>query len=333
MWSSRKSGGAVLLAAVAGALVLLGGAAGAGTAEACGTSGPLVCLSVSGTPDVVPPSEAGSPHYVSYGVEVANRARSTVTHVAVTVIPSGGLELVSAAPSAGSCTTTASRASCTIGSVAAGGAVTVDVVARAPAAEGTVGASFTASYDEGVNDGPKPDPKQDTVTTTLETTVALVSGSASSFVPEGASVELSTDPTDTGTATAGDPLIADAAITSAPAPLTALLEEVPGPLRCPKGVVCRRGDWVHASIPGTFDPPLSFTLRWDKSLVPSNLNAKKFALLVTECLDGCPLEVISARCSSAAPGASELPCLWNVARLQDGDWRATLVNDHNGYMH
>lgn len=333
MRSSRKSGG-LLFVMAAGALALLGdGAAGAGAAEVCGTSGPLVCLSVSGTPDVVPPSEAGSPHFVSYRVEAANRAQSTVTHGALTAAPSGGLELVSATAGGGSCTTSSAKATCNLGSLASGAVATVDVVARTPAAEGTAGVSFTVSFDEGVNDGPTPDPKQDTVTATHETTVASVPGSASSFVPEGTSVELSTDPTDTGTATLGDPLLADAAITSAPASLTALIEEVSAPLKCPKGVVCRRGDWLHASIPGTFDPPLTFALRWDKSLVPSNLNGKKFALLVTECLDGCPLEVVSARCSSAAPDASELPCLSNVVRLQDGDWAATLVNDHNGYMH
>ena len=67
-------------------------------------------------------------------------------------------------------------------------------------------------------------------------------------------------------------------------------------------------------------------------MIPTALNAKKFALLYTECLDGCPLEVITARCSSATPSASELPCLIDVAKLPDGDWVATLLNDHNGWM-
>jgi len=68
-------------------------------------------------------------------------------------------------------------------------------------------------------------------------------------------------------------------------------------------------------------------------LIPSGLTAKKFAILYTECLDGCQLQVISKRCSSASPATSELPCLTGVAKLADGDWQATLLNSHNGYYH
>ncbi len=32
----------------------------------------------------------------------------------------------------------------------------------------------------------------------------------------------------------------------------------------PRRRVCRGGDWVLATIPGTFDPPLAFVLRWDR---------------------------------------------------------------------
>jgi hypothetical protein len=199
--------------------------------------------------------------------------------------------------------------------------------------EGTAVATFAASFDEGPNDNGSSDPKQDTISTTEAITVAATSGSASSFVPEGGSVELSTDPTGTGVATLADALVAEAMITSAPTALTASIEEVAGPLKCPKGVVCRRGDWVHATIPGTFDPPLSFALRWDKSLTPRAQSGKKFALLLTECLSGCPIQIVSSRCPSATPAQSALPCLWNVALELDGDWIATLFNNHNGYMH
>src|SRR4029079_7611487 len=153
-----------------------------------------------------------------------------------------------------------------------------------------------------------------------------------SFVPKGASLTLTTDPTDTGVATATDPLIGQAVITTSPTSTTALIDEVNVPLPCPKKVICRGGDWFHASIPGTFDPPLAFPLRWDSTLIPSSLNAKKFALLYTDCLDGCTLQVITSKCSSATPPASELPCLRGVAKLPDGDWVATLLNSHNGYM-
>ncbi|HEX5468450.1 MAG TPA: hypothetical protein VFW80_05335, partial [Gaiellaceae bacterium] len=201
-----------------------------------------------------------------------------------------------------------------------------------PQTEGTATATISASFDENSNDGSNPDPKQDTLTASAETSVAAVEGTDSSFVPEGSSVDLSTDPTGTGVASRTDSLIGGAHITSAPASVTALIEEVAAPVACPKRVICRGGGWLHASIPGTFDPPLAFPLRWDKTLIPKGLNQKKFAVIYTECLDGCPLQVITARCSSATPDSSELPCLTGVAKLSDGDWKATLVNNHNGHM-
>jgi hypothetical protein len=72
-------------------------------------------------------------------------------------------------------------------------------------------------------------------------------------------------------------------------------------------------------------------LRWDSTLIPSTLTVKKFALLYTEG-PGSKLQIISARCSSPTPNASELPCLTGVAKLRDGDYVATLINNHNGRM-
>jgi len=319
----------------AASLVLISGA-GISSAQGlpeCSTSGPLVCLSASATPQTVSPSHTGSPTYVSYAVVASNLARNTVNHAKLTATLPVGSSLVSATPSVGTCTIRSGAVSCAFGSLTSGAMASVAVVITAPMTEGTAAATFSVSFDEGPNDNGGSDPKQDTVSTTEAVTVAAPSGSASSFVPEGGSVELSTDPTATGIATPGDALLAEAMITSAPTALTASIEEVPGTLVCPKGVVCRRGDWVRATIPGTFDPPLSFGLRWDLSLIPSGLNAKKSVILLTECLNGCPLEIVSRRCSSATPAQAELPCLRNVARKQDGDWVTTLINNHNGYMH
>lgn len=324
---------ALRLGTVAFALALVGawGVSGAQGSQACSQSGPLVCLSATATPQTVPPSLPGSPKYVSYHVVVSSQARNTVNHVTLAGTLPAGSSLVSVTPSAGSCAP--SGVSCNLGSLSSGATVSVDVVATAPATTGQATANFSVSFDEGPNDNGGSDPKQDTVTTSETVDVAAESGVASSFVPEGGSVDLSTDPSGTGVATSGDPLLAGAVVTSAPDSITALIEETPGPSTCPKGVVCRRGDWVHASIPGTFDPPLAFPTRWDKTLIPSALNSKKFAFLITECLNGCPINVVSRRCSSATPAASELPCLWNVARMPDGDWVGTLINSHNGFYH
>ena len=326
----------IWLGIAAASLVLIGGAgvSGAQGSEVCATSGPRVCVSASATPQTVTPSRTESPTYISYAVAIANRARNNVAHTTLTASLPSGSSLVSTDAGVGSCAANDSAGLvCSLGSLASGSIAGIDVVVTAPTTQGTAVATFAVSFDEGPNDNGSSDPKQDMVSTTEAVTVAATSGSASSFVPEGASVELSTDPTGTGVATPGDALLAEAMITSAPTALTASIEEVAGALKCPKGVVCRRGDWLHATIPGTFDPPLAFTLKWDKSLVPRAQSGKKFALLLTECLSGCPLQIVSSRCPSATPAQSALPCLWDVASEPDGDWVATLFNNHNGFMH
>jgi Domain of unknown function DUF11 len=329
----RRSVNLIVLAC-AGAILLLGGAVGSAASpnEMCATTGPNICVDIVGDPATVPPSEPGSPpHFVSYSAQVANGGPQSATHVTADLELSGGLVLVSATPSVGSCSV-GGEPTCALGRLAGGATATIDFVARVPETEGTASAKLTAFFDETANDAPTPDPKQDNVSSTEGTTISALSGTASSFVPKGASVSLTTDPTGTGVATGTDPLIGQAVITTSPTATTALIDEVTLTLPCPKKVICRGGDWFHADIPGTFDPPLAFPLRWDSTLIPSSLNAKKFALLYTACLDGCALQVISNRCSSGTPRTAELPCLTGVAKLADGDWKATLLNDHNGWM-
>ena len=237
--------------------------------------------------------------------------------------------LVSATPSVGSCSVNAVP-TCSLGRLAGGDTATIDFTARVPLEEGPASATLTATFGEG--DGPDADPTQDSVSSTENTTIANLSGTAASFVPKGTSVSLTTDPTNTGVATAADPLIGEAVITTSPIATTASIDEVAAPFTCPRKVICRDGDWFQTSIPGTFDPPLAFTLRWDSTLIPSSLSVKRFALIYTEGLDGSKLQIISARCSSPTPKASELPCLTGVAKLRDGDYVATLINNHNGRM-
>ena len=320
-----------LVLAFAGAALLGGGTGSGATTPECSANGPHVCVDLVGTPATVPPSD-DTPHYVSYVSHVSNEGNQTATHVTADVELTGGLTLDSVTSSVGTCSVDG-QPTCVLGRLASGASARVEFVALAPEAEGDARATLAVSFDERTNDGPTADPKQDTVRASETTTVEVLDGTAASFVPKGASLVLTTDPTDTGVATATDPLIGQAVITTSPTATTALIDEVTVSLPCPKKVICRAGDWFHASIPGTFDPPLAFPLRWDSTLIPSSLNAKKFALLYTECLDGCKLQVITSKCSSETPSAGELPCLSGVKKLQDGDWVATLLNNHNGYMH
>jgi hypothetical protein len=320
----------LIVLALAGVALVGGGTGSGATTPECSDSGPLVCVDLVGTPATVPPSD-DTPHYVSYVSHISNEGNQTATHVTADVELSGGLTLDSVTSTRGSCSVDG-QPNCVLGRLASGASATVAFVALAPEAEGAARATLAVSFDERANDGPTADPKQDTVRASEDTTVEVLDGTAASFVPKGASLMLTTDPTDTGVATATDPLIGQAVITTSPVATTALIDEVTVSLPCPKKVICRAGDWFHASIPGTFDPPLAFPLRWDSTLIPSSLNAKKFALLYTECLDGCKLQVITSKCSSETPSAGELPCLSGVKKLPDGDWVATLLNSHNGYM-
>jgi len=319
-----------LVLAFAGAALLGGGTGSGASTPDCSASGPLVCVDLVGTPATVPPSD-DTPHYVSYVSHVSNQGNQAATHVTADVELSGGLSLLSVSSSLGSCSVEG-QPTCVLGRLASGGSATVAFVAVAPAVEGDASATLTASFDERTNDGPTADPKQDTVKASENTTIAVLDGTAASFVPKGASLTLTTDPTDTGVATATDPLIGQAVITTSPTSTTAMIDEVSAPFTCPKKVICRSGDWFHAEIPGTFDPPLAFPLRWDSTLIPSSLTVKKFALIYTECLSGCKLQIISRRCSSPTPASSELPCLTGVAKLIDGDYVATLISNHNGHM-
>jgi hypothetical protein len=320
-----------LIALALAGVALVGGGTGSGaTTPECSDSGPLVCVDLVGTPATVPPSD-DTPHYVSYVSHISNEGNQAATHVTADIELSGGLTLDSVTSTRGSCSVDG-QPNCVLGRLASGASATVEFVALAPEAEGAARATLAVSFDERANDGPTADPKQDTVRASEDTTVEVLDGTAASFVPKGASLMLTTDPTDTGVATASDPLIGEAVITTSPTATTASIDEVALTLPCPKKVICRGGDWFHADIPGTFDPPLAFPLRWDSTLIPSSLNAKKFALLYTACLDGCALQVISNRCSSGTPRTAELPCLTGVAKLADGDWKATLLNDHNGWM-
>jgi Domain of unknown function DUF11 len=320
----------VVFAFVGAALFFGGTGSGASTPE-CSASGPLVCVDLVGDPATVAPS-GDTPHFVSYSSHISNEGNQSATHTTADIDLSGGLVLVTVTSSLGTCSV-AAHPTCTFGRFASGAEATVEVVARAPGTEADATASLTVSFDEVANDGPTSDPKQDTVTASEDTAVRVPNGSAATFVPAGASLTLTTAPTDSAVATATDPLIGQAIITTSPIATTASIDEVTLTIPCPKKVICRSGDWFHADIPGTFDPPLAFPLRWNSTLVPTGLTVKKFALLYTECLVGCKLQIISARCSSATPAASELPCLTGVAKLADGDFVATLKNDHNGYMH
>jgi uncharacterized repeat protein (TIGR01451 family) len=320
-------GAGVVLATLAASAAM---ASGASAAPVCGTTGPQVCVDVAGTPATVSPSTPLSPTFVSYDVSVVSQAQNTVTHVTLVDTLPAGSTLVSATPSAGTCTAGAGAVSCAFGSLPSRGSVTATILVRAPEVEGDVTDTATVRFDEGFNDSPVADPKQDTLTTSALTHVAAVAGEAASLVPSGADVRLDTDPTHVDVATPQDPNIGKAHIpASEHAAVTATLNEDPAPFTCPKKQICRSGAWVHAEIPGTFTPALEFELHWSKVLVSKQQTVKNLAVLHTGCLVGCAVTVVSRRCSALDPVLTE--CLSDVVETAT-EFRATLHSRTNGYM-
>ncbi|WP_308379999.1 calcium-binding protein [Streptomyces sp. ISL-43] len=102
----------------------------------------------------------------SYVVTVSNSASSTATATGVTLsdtLSGAGVTLVSAAPSQGTCTTTATGANCALGSLAPGASATVSVTTE-PRATGTVTNTVNVSAAQ-------PDPATSDNTATATTPV------------------------------------------------------------------------------------------------------------------------------------------------------------------
>jgi hypothetical protein len=192
----------------------------------------------------------------------------------------------------------------------------------------------TASYDEGPSDNGNKDPKTDTLTADESTDVTATPGDAVSWAPPGIQTIISTDPDGKNVATPEQSEVAGLTL-QAPSSggATAQLDtNQPGPFTCPEHQVCRTGGWIEAhaligKVPGVFDPPLRFSLRWDASVVPKQQTVRNFAVFYSPNADGSQLQIISRRCSSNPP-----PCLDSVTQERDGDFTAVLVQDHNGRM-
>ena len=322
----------LVAAAIAVATVLLTPAL-ASADPTCATSGPKVCVALAHTPDSVSAAAPGFATYAQLRVVVSNESSSSVTHVTLADSLPAGSTLISAGTDTGTCASGEGSVACDLGRLASGASATVTISVEIAAGEGSVANAVAVSFDERANDGPTADPKQDTVLATDPIAVTAQSGRAQTWVPAGVAVDLTTDPAGAGVASPDQPFVATARVPARPEGRVAALASTAAPFACPPKSVCRAGDWMEASIPGTFsDVPLQFALRWDKTLVANRQNTKNLAVFYTECVDGCAVETITRRCSSGTPAAFEQPCLWAVKEEQDGDFSAVLIRDHNGYM-
>jgi uncharacterized repeat protein (TIGR01451 family) len=289
------------------------------------------CVSTTSTPDTVSIATAASTTYIRYQATVHNGGTSTMTHVLVTDTLPPGTTLLGASTTKGACA--AGTATCDLGDLAGGATATVTVNVTGPATGGTIVNTFDTVFTAGSNAGS--DPKRD-ITSLQATTVSATAGQAESWVPPGTETTISTDPSGTGVATKQQTQVAAARIQAPGVGVFASLERTPGAFSCPKGEVCRTGDWIEAralidGVSAVFDPPLRFALRWDATLVSKKQSVRNLVVFYAQEL-GAPLQVISRRCSSDQPATSELPCLTQVGEQADGDFSAVLVAAHNGYM-
>jgi uncharacterized repeat protein (TIGR01451 family) len=329
----RSKAGPLLVLAVAAAAALGIPALAGAEAQVCSSSGPAVCVQLSHTPDALSAAAPGSTTYASLTATVRNTGTSTATHVTVTDTLPVGTSVVSVTPSRGTCATAATTVTCDVGRLVSGATMTLDLSVTAPAAAGQIANAVTARFDERTNDGPTPDPKQDSVTATDPIAVGSEPGRVESWVPAETTADLSTDPSGAGVATPGQSQVAGVHVPAQATGRAVRLARTAGAFSCPKKQICRDGDWIEASVPGTFvDPPLQFSLRWDASLVQRKQSTRNLAVFYTQCLTGCAVQTISDPCRSATPSPAEQPCLWAVKEEQDGDFSAVLIQDHNGYM-
>ncbi len=327
----------VLLAILVGALPL--GTAGAATTD--GSAGfvcspqshePEVCLQVEGTPDTVSASRPGAPAYVLFTATVTNASDETVTDVELEIASlaadtSGGFVLSSAAPNVGMCSLDDHSATltCSFGKLNSGAVAQVDLVLQAPSTPGEAPIHFTASFEECDDDWCDHE-ESDTISLTKVTTVTAPGETASSFVPEGTAVALDIDKEGQEGALT---LAAQKFSTTAELQFTSTGEI---PFECPSPFVCRGGNWLTATIPGTFDPAAEFDLFWPAELVSRRQTVRNFVVFYIPS-PGAPVQIIKTRCDAHL---SVIPCLKDVTKFKrgplKGSFAATVVRVDNGHM-
>jgi uncharacterized repeat protein (TIGR01451 family) len=334
----------VALALGLGALALApsSGLASAGT-EPCLQPSPAkkLCLSVTDSPDPVAYSVFdGNSTWLQYTADLSNPSRSKLARVHLTERLPKGTTFVSADPSAGTCAQRGRRVACKLGSLARGASATVDVVVTAPTAldpdpaDTTLTNKVVATFRKGAKGSAKAHGKRARVKQVETTTVSKSAGQT--YVPSGQTGKVGTDP--------DQAQYANSSIPNASTGVLASLEVEAADDFCHYGkveidgkwYVCRAGGFVQASVTDavTGEPyanpedPLVFHLAWDGSLVSPKQTVSNFVVFYQSTEDA-PIEVFCARCNK---DNSNLPCLKNITKLDDGGFAVDLVKQDNGRM-
>ena len=281
------------------------------------------CVTVTDTPDPVAPSNsAGTPTYISYRATVTNNStKEQKKSKLVEVLPVGS-SFVPSGSSPG-CTASGRTVTCALGTLAKGASAVRDVVATAPSTQGTaVNTVSITHYDFDADDS---------ASVTETTTVSDQSGAT--YVPAGTKASVSTppDPSQSGTVTVFPQTFDTTARMSLLAPGQGpAFNCILGQITIQSGLYpCRSGSWTLAEVPGTFNPPLEFKLRWSPALSSLFQTEGNFAVFYAPTATS-PVQAISQRCTGQ-PGQTT-PCLKDITHEADGGWSVVLVKPENGHM-
>ena len=314
-------------AQVLGAFALLLGLSLVGTDSAEADSSVCTpdqaCISVTDTPDPVAPSNiAGTPTYISYRATITNKSTKEQKQSKLTELLPVGSSFVSSGSSPG-CTASGRTVTCTIGTLAKGASAVRDVVATAPTTLGTaVNTVSITHYDFDADDS-----------ASVNETTTVSDQSGATFVPAGTKASVSTppDPNESGVVTVFPQTFSTTAKMSLLAPgqgpaFNCLL----GQIRIQGGLYpCRSGSWVLAEVPGTFNPPLEFKLRWSAALSSLLQTEGNFAVFYAPTATS-QVKAITTRCTGLP--SQTTPCLKNITHEAGGGWSVILVKPENGHM-
>jgi hypothetical protein len=305
-----------------------------------------LCLVVSDTPDPVAYSTFdGNSTFISYHAVATNSSRnSSLSHVGVREQLPAGTRVVRVTTSRGTCAVSGNSdagqsVDCSAGALKKGQEAVVDTVVTAPAttelnpADATITNNVSASFDERFSDQPNGG-KVDTAAYAETTTVSKTAGQT--FVPEGHSGKVDTDPAQAEYANASVP---DAS-TDVLATIRLLAPDdfcIDGTVRVgSKTYVCRNGGFVDVSVVdaetgatySNSQHPLVFHLRWNSGLVSDRQTVRNFVVFY-QSTAASPVQVFDTRCNASA---SNTPCVTNIFEADDGGFSADLVKQDNGHM-
>jgi hypothetical protein len=298
------------LAAVVAVLLALAAFVAAGTGRA---HDPKVTLSVTDAPASV---TAGL--NVLYTSTFVNLGEATLTRTTLRHSLSAGTILL-ITTSQGTCTNTATTATCNLGQVGPGSSITVDVVVTAPTSPGSMTDTVVAQFREMTTTNSNLVTVKDVEQTIVK---PLSQDGVSGFaIAAGATLTtgLSTSPGNPhGTAATVPPTVRGTTVELLDLPASSPTQA------CGAGFSCF-GQISSVTIPITVSArtPFRFVVHFDSTEIPNGKNANNLKIFK----DGVLVRSCAVGTSTAA-----LPCIESVKGFSDEDLEAVMLSTTNGFI-